>query len=144
MKTTWWNARWKKNVPFSRDQCEFFERRSQFFRWNRATCWNRGDSTTSIWNQQESQCWTDSWQKRATCHWHSCSTRRPSNISWGRNAQHWRWNTSWKNKDRHGLQNSRTTTFRCATRAKYQRSTIDSENWKPPKSTCSSTRSTTE
>ena len=33
---------------------------------------------------------------------------------------------------------------RCETRAKYQRSTLDSENWEPPKSTCSSTRPTTE
>ena len=31
-----------------------------------------------------------------------------------------------------------------STHAKYQRSTTDSENWEPPKSTCSSTRSTTE
>ena len=31
-------------------------------------------------------------------------------------------------RGRHGLQNSRTTTFRCATRAKYQRSRFDSEN----------------
>ena len=30
--------------------------------------------------------------------------------------------------DMHGLPNSRTTTFRCETRAKYQRSTNDSEN----------------
>ena len=47
-------------------------------------------------------------------------------------------------RGRHGLQNSRTTTFHCETGAKCQRSRIDSENWKPPKSTCSSTRSTTE
>ena len=40
--------------------------------------------------------------------------------------------------------NSRTTTFRCEIRAKYQRSTIDSENWEPARSTCSSKRSTTE
>ena len=31
-------------------------------------------------------------------------------------------------RGRHGLPNSRTTTFRCEIRAKYQRSTIDSEN----------------
>ena len=47
-------------------------------------------------------------------------------------------------RGRHGLPNSRTTTFRCEIRAKCQRSTIDSENWEPSRSTCSSTRSTTE
>ena len=31
-------------------------------------------------------------------------------------------------RGRHGLPNSRTTTFRCEIRAKYQRSTLDSEN----------------
>ena len=31
-------------------------------------------------------------------------------------------------EDMHGLQNSRTTTFHCETRAKYQCSTIHSEN----------------
>ena len=31
-------------------------------------------------------------------------------------------------RGRHGLPNSRTTTFRCETRAEYQRSRIDSEN----------------
>ena len=59
----------------------------------------------------------------------------------------WSWRESWVNdveRGRHGLLNSRTTTFRCETRAKYQRSTIDSENWEPPRSTRSSTRSTTE
>ena len=47
-------------------------------------------------------------------------------------------------RTRHGLPNSRTTTFRCEIRAKYQRSTVDSENWEPPSSTCSSARSATE
>ena len=42
-----------------------------------------------------------------------------------------------------GLQNTSTTTFRCETRAKYLRLTIDSENKEPPRSTCSSTRPTT-
>ena len=32
------------------------------------------------------------------------------------------------NEGRHGLPNSRTTTFRCEIRTKYQRSRIDSEN----------------
>ena len=59
----------------------------------------------------------------------------------------WSWREPWTNdgeRSRHGLPNSRTTTFRCEIRAKYQRSTIDSENWEPPRSTCSSTWSTTE
>ena len=54
---------------------------------------------------------------------------------------------SWTDDDewgRHGLQNSRTTTFRFETRAKYQRSRIDSENRERPKSTSSSTRPATE
>ena len=54
---------------------------------------------------------------------------------------------SWVNNGERGgpgLPNSRTTTFRCEACAEYQRSRIDSENWKPPRSTCSSTRSTTE
>ena len=39
----------------------------------------------------------------------------------------WSWRESWTDdgeRGRHGLQNSRTTTFRCETRAKYQRSTM--------------------
>ena len=44
----------------------------------------------------------------------------------------------------HGLPNFRTTTFHCEARAEYQRSRIDSENWEPSRSTCSSTRSTTK
>ena len=71
----------------------------------------------------------------------SCITRRHWCISWGRNAQHWQqWDNSWKNWGRHELPNSKTTTYLRETRAEYQRSTTDSENWEPPKSTCSSTR----
>ena len=44
----------------------------------------------------------------------------------------------------HGLQNSKTTTFHCEAIAERQRSRIDSENREPSKSTCSSTRFTTE
>ena len=61
-----------------------------------------------------------------------------------KNAQHRQWDNSWKNWRRHGLQNSRTTTFYCEARTKCQRSRIDSENRERPKSTCSSTRPTTE
>ena len=41
-------------------------------------------------------------------------------------------------RGRHGLPNSRTTTLHCEIRAKYHRSTFDSENWEPPRSTYSS------
>ena len=57
----------------------------------------------------------------------------------------WSWRESWVNngeRDGHGLPHSRTTTFFCEARTKCQRSRIDSENWEPPKSTFSSTRST--
>ena len=49
----------------------------------------------------------------------------------------WSWRESWVHdgeRGGHGLQNSRTTTFRCEARAEYQRSRIDSENWEPSKS----------
>ena len=57
------------------------------------------------------------------------------------------WRESWTNdggRGRHGLPNSRTSIFRCEIRAKYQRSSNDSENWEPSRSTWSSKRSTTE
>ena len=40
--------------------------------------------------------------------------------------------------------NSRVTTFCCEACTEHQRSRIDSENWEPPRPTCSSTRSTTK
>ena len=60
---------------------------------------------------------------------------------------YWSWRESWVNdgeRGEHGRPNSRATTFRCEARAKYQRWRNDSENWEPSRSTCSSTRSTTE
>ena len=55
-----------------------------------------------------------------------------------RETRYWSWQLeSWVNdgeRGGHGLPNSRTTTFRCEARVKYQRSRIDSEKWEPPRS----------
>ena len=47
-------------------------------------------------------------------------------------------------RSRHGLQNSKITTFRCEAIAECQRSRVGSENREPPESTWSSTRPITE
>ena len=79
----------------------------------------------AIWRELESQCWAYSWLNRATCYWHSCSTRRPSSTSWDQDARHRQWVPSRKNWGRHGLQNSRITTSRCETTRKVPAF----ENW---------------
>ena len=81
-----------------------------------------------IWWQQESQRWNGTWSNLAT----RCKPRRFK--SWANNAE----------RGEHGLPNSRVTTFCCEACTEHKRSRIDLENREPPRSTCSSTRSTTK
>ena len=97
-----------------------------------------------ISRQQESRCWAETWNIKATWKTQRCSTRRPWSKSWDQDARHRQWGKSWKNWGRHGLQNSRTTTFNCEAIAECQRSKIESEDREPPESLCSSTKPTTE